>query len=80
MRRTGRSTSTGPEAEGTVAALAESWSATVVHMLAREPMTLPELDAAIEGLGLRAVKRHLKAMQRTGQVEALAESGEPTTP
>ncbi len=67
----------GPEAERTVTALAESWSATVVHMLAREPMTLPELDAAIEGLGPRAVKRHLKAMQRTGQVEALAESGEP---
>lgn len=66
----------GPERERTVAALAESWSATVVHMLAREPMTLPELDAAIEGLGRRAVKRHLEAMQSTGQVEALAESGE----
>lgn len=66
----------GPEAEGTVAALAESWSATVVHMLAREPMTLPELDAAIEGLGRRPLKRHLEAMQSAGQVEALAESGE----
>lgn len=66
----------GPEAEGTVAALAESWSATVVHMLAREPMTVPELDTVIEGLGRRAVERHLEAMQSTGQVEALAESGE----
>jgi len=66
----------GPEAEGTVAALAEGWSATVVHMLAREPMTLAELDAAIEGLGRRAVGRHLEAMQRAGQIEALAESDE----
>lgn len=66
----------GPDAEGTVAALAESWSATVVHMLAREPMTLPELDEAIDGLGRRAVKRHLEAMQRAGQIEALTEGGE----
>ena len=67
----------GPEAEWTVATLAESWSATVVHMLAREPMTLPELDAAIEDLGRRAVGRHLEAMRATGQVEALAASDEP---
>ncbi|HEY8808684.1 MAG TPA: hypothetical protein VIM28_01565 [Solirubrobacterales bacterium] len=66
----------GPDAEGTVAALAEGWSATVVHMLAREPMTLPELDTAIEDLRRRALKRHLEAMQRAGQIEALAESGE----
>jgi DNA-binding transcriptional ArsR family regulator len=66
----------GPEAEGTVAALAESWSATVVHMLAREPMTLRELDEAIEDLGRRALERHLEAMQSAGQIEALTESGE----
>lgn len=66
----------GPDAEGTVAALAESWSATVVHMLAREPMTLGELDTVIEDLGRRTLRRHLEAMQRTGQVEALTESGE----
>lgn len=66
----------GPDAEGTVAALAEGWSATVVHMLAREPMTLGELDGAIEGLGRSAVRRHLEAMQSAAQIEALAESGE----
>jgi DNA-binding HxlR family transcriptional regulator len=65
-----------PDAEGTVVALAEGWSATVVHMLAREPMTLPELDTAIEDLGRRALKRHLEAMQWAGQIEALPESGE----
>ncbi len=67
----------GPEAEATVAALAESWSATVVHMLSREPMTRPELDAAIEDLGRRALKRHLEAMRWAGLIDALAESGEP---
>lgn len=66
----------GPEAEATVAALAESWSATVVHMLAREPMTLSELNAAIDGLGRQAVSHHLDAMRTTRQIEALAEGGE----
>ncbi len=65
-----------PEAEGTVAALADGWSATVVHMLAREPMTLRELDDAIDGIGRRALKRHLEAMQSTRQIEAFTESGE----
>ena len=51
--RTGPLAFDGPEAEATVAALAEGWSATVVHMLAREPMTLRELDDAIDGLGRR---------------------------
>lgn len=66
----------GAEAEGIVAALAESWSATVVHMLAREPMTAPELDTAIAGLGRRPIERHLEAMQWAGLVGSLAESGE----
>ncbi len=67
----------GPEAEGSVAALAEAWSATVVHMLAREPMTLRELDERIDDLGRRGLKRHLGAMQGTGQIEALTDGGEP---
>jgi DNA-binding transcriptional ArsR family regulator len=65
-----------PEAAGSVATFAEAWSATVVHMLAREPMTLRELDNAIDDLGQRALKRHLEAMRAAGQVEALADSGE----
>jgi DNA-binding transcriptional ArsR family regulator len=66
----------GPEAEGSVAAFAEAWSATVVHMLAREPMTLRELDETIDDLGRRALKRHLGAMQRAGQIEALTDGGD----
>jgi DNA-binding HxlR family transcriptional regulator len=65
-----------PGAEETVAALAEGWSATVVHMLAREPMTLSELNGVVERLGRRAVKRRLDALAVTGQVEALGEGSE----
>lgn len=63
------------EAERAVSALVEGWSATVVHMLAREPMTLRELDQAIDGLGRRALRRHLAAMQSVGQVDALDDAG-----
>lgn len=61
----------GPEAEQAVTALAEGWSATVVHALAREPHTFGELRGAVEGLGSRALKRRLTAMQRAGQVETI---------
>lgn len=66
----------GPAAEGTVAALAEGWTATVVHMLAREPMTLGELDDAIADVGRRRLKRRLEAMQAAHQVEALGAGAE----
>ena len=42
----------GP-AQRAVVALAEAWSATVVHMLAREPHTFDELYDAIPGLSRR---------------------------
>jgi DNA-binding HxlR family transcriptional regulator len=59
------------EAEAAVAALAEGWSAAVVHMLARGPHGFDELREAVEPIGRRALKRRLEPMQRTGQVEAL---------
>jgi DNA-binding HxlR family transcriptional regulator len=59
------------EAEAAVAALAEGWSTTVVHMLAREPLTFSELLRATDGPSGRTLKRQLAAMQRAGQVEAL---------
>lgn len=59
-----------PEAERAVAALAEGWSATVMHMLARGPQTFTELHQAVDGIGRRALKRHLATMQDAGQVEA----------
>jgi DNA-binding HxlR family transcriptional regulator len=59
------------EAESTVVALAKGWSATVVHALAREPLTFAELYEMVEGVSRRALTRRLDAMQDTGQVEAL---------
>lgn len=60
----------GNPAERAVGALAEGWSATVMHMLAREPLTFRRLCEMVQGIGRRAVKRHLAAMIRAGQVEA----------
>jgi DNA-binding HxlR family transcriptional regulator len=59
------------EAEKAVSALAKGWSATVMHMLAREPLTFRQLHQMAAGLSRRALKRHLAAMQSAGQVEAL---------
>ncbi len=57
------------DAKRAVAALAEGWSTTVMHVLAREPLTFEKLHSQVEGLGRRPLKRHLTAMLGTGQVE-----------
>jgi DNA-binding HxlR family transcriptional regulator len=64
------------EAERAIGALAEGWSATVVHALAREPLTFRGLQHEVEGVGRRALKRHLGAMQSAGQVEASSDVGD----
>ncbi len=64
------------EAEWAVAALAQGWSTTVMHALAREPHTFGELHSLVEGLGGRALKRLLAAMQGARQIERLDVNGE----
>lgn len=64
------------EGGAAVAALVEGWTTTLVHMLAREPHTLDELQGAIEGIDRRALKRQLQGMLDTGLVEALLEGSE----
>src|SRR5881394_751492 len=59
------------EAERAISAFVEGWSTTVVHMLAREPMTPHELDQAIDELKRRALQRQLTQMQSVGLIEAL---------
>lgn len=66
------------EAETAVAALVDGWSSTVVHVLARGPRTLRDLDREIDGLSRRALKRHLVAMQSTGQLEARSNDSKGT--
>jgi DNA-binding HxlR family transcriptional regulator len=63
------------EAERAVTALAEGWSATVMHALARRPLTFGELQGAT-GLHRRPLKRHLDAMLSAGQIEMRASAGE----
>jgi DNA-binding HxlR family transcriptional regulator len=66
------------EAARTVLALAEGWTATVVHVLARGPHTFNELYEAVGDLDGREIKEHLVELQSTQQVEALVgEGGEP---
>jgi DNA-binding HxlR family transcriptional regulator len=60
------------DAEAAVTALAEGWSATVVHALAREPLTLAEMQAKVEGVSGSELKRHLDALRSAGQVEAFS--------
>jgi DNA-binding HxlR family transcriptional regulator len=67
----------GNEAESAVAALADAWSATVVHALAREPLTFVELEKAVEDIGRDELKGHMKAMDEARQIEALPGAGEP---
>lgn len=64
------------EAEDAVTALAEGWSATVMHVLAREPLTFRQLHRSVDELSRRALKRLLISMQSAGQVEARPDSGE----
>ena len=68
------------DADSAVTALAEGWSATVVHMLAREPMTFAELEVAIkdgaaEQLSHEELRRLLETMQRCAQVIAMPGGG-----
>jgi hypothetical protein len=66
----------GPTGAEAIASLVCCWSATVTHALASEPMTLTELDRAVQILSYETVEEHVEAMERVGQVEALPGDGE----
>lgn len=57
------------EAERAVSALAEGWSATVMHALARGPLTFAELHRQVDGLSRRTLMRHLTTMRDHAQVD-----------
>jgi DNA-binding transcriptional ArsR family regulator len=63
----------GPAAEQAIDTLVGAWSAAIVHALARGPMSIDDLDGAIEGLGRSRIERHLMAMRSTRLVEVLGD-------
>jgi hypothetical protein len=68
------------EADDAVAALAEGWSASVVHMLAREPLSFAELevaakDGAAEELSHAELESLVATMLQTEQIVALPSGG-----
>lgn len=67
----------GIQGGGALSSLLCSWSTTVIHALAREPLTLAELDRAVDLVPEReVVAEHVEAMRRMGQVEVLEVDGE----
>lgn len=66
------------ETEQAVVALAEGWSATVMHVLARGPHTFDELHQATEDLSREKLRGHLTAMHEVGLVEPLLDQGDDT--
>ncbi len=67
----------GPEGGEAMASLICCWSATVIHALAREPLTLTELDRAVAPIEDRdVVEEHVEAMARVGHVEILTGGGD----
>jgi hypothetical protein len=72
------------DADNAVTALAEGWSATVVHMLAREPMTFAELEVAVkDGLAPLIASARLERrnpMEGMSPIDELDdEEGQPRT-
>lgn len=57
------------QAQRAVAALADAWSTTVMHSLAREPLTLTDLRAVVEEQRPGELERRLAAMRNVGQIE-----------
>jgi hypothetical protein len=67
----------GPSGGEAIASLVCCWSATVTHALAWQPLTLVELDRAVEILDYDTIEEHVEAMRRTGHVDVLSGEGEP---
>jgi DNA-binding HxlR family transcriptional regulator len=65
----------GAGAGQALASLVCNWSATVIHGLSGEPLTLPELSRVVVPLSYPVLEEHLDAMERTGQVEAFRDRG-----
>ena len=68
-------------AKGTIKALVEGWSTSMLRALAARPLTLTELDRLIAGLSYPSLERRLGAMRLAGQIKPCPspERGTPYT-
>jgi DNA-binding HxlR family transcriptional regulator len=57
------------EARGAVKALVDGWSSTILRALAAGPITLAEIDAAIEPLSCQSLERRMAALREAGLVQ-----------
>lgn len=61
----------GTDAAGAaLTGLACGWGTTAMHVLAKEPLTLEELNHAIEDVSYRVLEERVASMEAAGQVEA----------
>jgi DNA-binding HxlR family transcriptional regulator len=65
-------------ARGVVKAFVDGWGSTVLSTLARQPMSLTELDRVIPELSYPALERRLSSMRMAGLVEAAPVKGAGT--
>jgi len=66
----------GGESERAIVALAEGWSSTAIHALAREPLTFRELERAIPHLDPQGLERRLRMMRISGLVKVRPEGSD----
>lgn len=59
----------GEPARGAVKALAEGWSSGILRVVAERPVTLGELNAAVDGLSLPSVQGRVIALREAGLLE-----------
>lgn len=66
------------EAKGAIKALAGGWSSTLIRELAGSPVTLSELNDAIDGVSYPQLERRINWMRGTGQIEPRRRDGRGT--
>lgn len=70
----------GNPAKAAIKALVDSWSSTMLRILAARPLSLTELDSIIDSLSYPTLQRRLAAMRIAGQVEICPGEGNGTSP
>ena len=64
-----------PDAKGSIKAMAEGWSSTIVRALAARPLSLTELNRLISSMNYPTIERRLCAMRLAGLIESCPGQG-----